>query len=117
MRPAREFRDVAQLVVGGLAARLHLTVDHLEDLQIALGELLARHDDESPLTLELSFDDERLQAAIGPFDHDLLAEELADEHGLGLRRVLAALLDDVELDARDDGGWLRLTKALDRAAA
>jgi anti-sigma regulatory factor (Ser/Thr protein kinase) len=117
MRPAREFRDVAQLVVGGIAARLQLTVEHLEDLQIALGELLARHDEESALTLELGFDDERLEAAIGPFDHDWLAEQLSDDDGLGLRRVLAALLDDVELDARDDGGWLRLTKALDRATA
>jgi anti-sigma regulatory factor (Ser/Thr protein kinase) len=116
MRPAREFRDVAQLVVGGVAARLELTVEHLEDLEIALGELLARHDDESPLTLELSFDEERLEATVGPFDHDALASELEDGHGLGLRRVLSALVDGAELDTRDGEGWLRLTKVIEREA-
>ena len=36
----RRYYDVAHLVVGGLAARLDLTVDTLADLQTALDGLL-----------------------------------------------------------------------------
>jgi len=43
--PAQEdFRPIVHLVVGGLAARLDLTFDTLEDVQLALGALLARLD-------------------------------------------------------------------------
>jgi len=45
--PAQEdFRPIVHLVVGGLAVRLDLTMDALEDLQVALDALLARRDDE-----------------------------------------------------------------------
>ena len=36
----REFHGVAHLVVGGLGSRLDLTIEHLEDLQLALEALL-----------------------------------------------------------------------------
>jgi|GraSoiStandDraft_41_1057321.scaffolds.fasta_scaffold57593_3 hypothetical protein len=52
--PGREFRDVAHFVLGGLASRVQLTVEHLEDLQIALGEVLACHGGEGALTLEVA---------------------------------------------------------------
>src|ERR671937_527088 len=116
LRPARAFPDVAQLVLGGLVARLHLTVEQLEDLEIAVGELLARQDDETPLTVALTFDDERLEAQIGPLDHESVATELEEKEGLGLRRVLGALVDDTELVMREDGGGLRPNKALAREA-
>jgi hypothetical protein len=37
-----EFRGVASFVLGGLAARLNLTIESLEDIQLALDALLAR---------------------------------------------------------------------------
>ena len=39
---AREFHNVAHLVLAGLALRLNLTIETLEDLQIALGAVLDR---------------------------------------------------------------------------
>ena len=45
--PAQEdFHPVAHLVVGGLAARLELTYEQLEDLQVAVDALLGCRDDE-----------------------------------------------------------------------
>ena len=39
-----EFHRVAHLVLGGLAVRLDLTIENLEDLQLALDAILARTD-------------------------------------------------------------------------
>ena len=112
--PAREFHDVAHLVLGGLGSRLHLTVEDLEDLQIALGELLARQSRTAPVTLEVVVEDEHLNAAVGPFDPDSLVLHLEEQEGIGLRRVLEAVVDQIGVTERDGAGWVRLTKTLHR---
>lgn len=109
----REFRDVAHFVLGGLASRLHLTVEHLEDLQIALGEALACSSGEDALTLEVVVGEGRLETLVGPFDHDALVDELdSHEKEPGLRRVLETVVDDVEVTSRDGAGWIRFAKNL-----
>jgi anti-sigma regulatory factor (Ser/Thr protein kinase) len=108
--PAQEdFRPIVHLVVGGLAARLDLTFDTLEDVQLALGALLARREDERDvvLTLELG---ETVRITLGPFEAAALADLEEDGSGLGLRRVLDTVCDTVEVDKRDDGAWVELTK-------
>jgi transcription antitermination factor NusG len=108
--PAQEdFRPIVHLVVGGLAARLDLTFDTLEDVQLALGALLARREDERDvvLTLELG---ETVRITLGPFEDAALADLEKDGDGLGLRRVLETVCDTVEVDTRDDGVWVELTK-------
>jgi anti-sigma regulatory factor (Ser/Thr protein kinase) len=108
--PAQEdFRPIVHLVVGGLAARLDLTFDTLEDVQLALGALLARREDERDvvLTLELG---ETVRITLGPFEAAALADLEEDGSGLGLRRVLGTVCDTVEVDKRDDGAWVELTK-------
>ena len=42
----RDFHRVAHLVLGGLAVRLNLTFEHLEDLQLALDGLLDHQSEE-----------------------------------------------------------------------
>jgi hypothetical protein len=106
--PSRpDYHRVAHLVVGGLAARLQLTLETLEDLQLALDAILDRTDGEQPLTLALSLDDGTLETRVGPVD-DALRAELTRESGdeLGLRRVLETTVDSVDLDGDD----IRLTK-------
>jgi hypothetical protein len=39
-----EFHRVAHLVLGGLAVRLNLTIENLEDLELALDAILGRTD-------------------------------------------------------------------------
>ena len=109
--PAQEdFRPIVHLVVGGLAARLDLTFDTLEDVQLALGALLARRDDERDVVVTLELGD-TVRITLGPFEAGALADlEQEEGDGLGLRRVLDTVCDTVEVDKRDDGAWVELTK-------
>ncbi len=110
----REFHAVAHLVLGGLAARLNLTVETLDDVQVALDALLERRDGEEPVTLEIRLLGDQLETVVGPFgSHSLRADlEPGADGELGLRRVLETVAGDVELDERDGEAWVRLTKTL-----
>jgi hypothetical protein len=104
-----EFRPIAHLVTGGLALRLDVTYDDLEDLQVGIESLLALRDDPDELIVSLSADDGVLHATVGPFAPELLAAAEADG-GLDLRRVLDTVCDRHQLVERDDGAWVELTK-------
>jgi hypothetical protein len=45
------FHRVAHLVLGGLAVRLDLSYEHLEDLELALDALLERSQDDAEVTV------------------------------------------------------------------
>jgi hypothetical protein len=109
--PAQEdFRHVAHLVVGGIAARRELTYEDLEDLQVAFDAVLGCREDEDDVVLSLRMDDHHLFASIGPFTPDALALLDQDNGGLPLRRVLDTVCDDVEVNARDGGSWVDFSK-------
>jgi hypothetical protein len=106
----RDFRPVAHLVLGGLATRLELTYDVLDDIETALDELLERRELDADVTLSLRLDDDALVTTVGPFA-GRVAEELRETgDGLGLRRVLDTVVDDVRLSERDGAQWVELTK-------
>ncbi len=104
VRASRRFYDVAHLVVGGLAARLDLTVDNLADLQLALAGLLPRTDGDGELTVALRMEDATLAGRIGPFAAESLRRELAREggDGYGTHHVLEAVFDSYRLDEDRD---------------
>jgi len=108
----RDFHRVAHLVLGGLAVRLDLTIENLEDLQIALDTVLDRTDpDAGEITVRIRPGDGELQAVVGPLTERLLDEiESESENGLGIRRVLESTVEDVHVD----GEWVRLTKKVRR---
>jgi hypothetical protein len=109
--PAQEdFRPVAHLVVGGLAARRELTYDVLEDLQVAFDALLACRDDEGEIVVSLSVDDGELRASVGPFTADAIAQLDRDPGELPLRRVLETVCDSVTVAERDGASWVDLRK-------
>ena len=109
----RPFFGVAHLVVGGLAVRLDLSYDQLEDLQVALGELLEQRETEEEITLSVRVHDGVLYARVGPFDESLRAELARDSSdGVGLRRVLETVVDGIQVDDGDRGSWVELTKAV-----
>jgi anti-sigma regulatory factor (Ser/Thr protein kinase) len=112
--PEREFQRVAHLVLGGLAVRLNLTLEALEDLQLALDGLLDSGAAEEEVTLELSVVDGAIEASVGPFRARSVQRALdAKGDGVGLRRVLDTVVDHVEVEERDDGEWVQLTKRID----
>lgn len=109
--PAQEdFRPIAHLVAGGLGSRLDVTFDDLEDLQVAVETVLALRDDDGELTVVLSTEDGVLRASLGPFAADALQE--SDGDSLGLERVLETVCDSHEVELREDGAWVELTKRI-----
>ena len=110
--PAQEdFHPVAHLVVGGLAARLDLTYEQLEDLQVAVDALLGCRDDEGDVSVIVTVESDIVRTTVGPFAPHALAELERDSSELGLRRVLETVTDSVQVEERDGGTWVALTKA------
>jgi hypothetical protein len=108
-----EFRNVAHLVVGGLAVRLNLTFENLEDVQLALESLLARAAGE--VTVAVRLVDDGLGLRVGPFGCERLRAELDDDGSeVGLRRVLETVTDGVEVLDLEDGCWVQLRKQVER---
>ena len=109
--PAQEdFRPIVHLVFGGLAVRLDLTMDALDDLQVALDAILARRDDEGDVSVRVLIDDALLQATVGPLPHSILDDVERDGNEIGLRRVLETVCDTFELEDRNGETWVELTK-------
>jgi hypothetical protein len=110
----RALYTVAHLVLGGLGIRLNLTIEHLEDLQLALDTVLERVSDVEHVTIAVSVSEGKIETAIGPM-RDGVRDELAATEGedVGLRRILNALVDEVELTPREGGDWVKLTKAVE----
>ena len=100
----RHFSAVADLVVGGIAARHEVTLDVLDDLQLALDSLL-EHDetDERELEIVLRVADGTIEASVGPLAQTTAAA--LDEREGGGRRSRAAP------PARDDDGQRHAERA------
>jgi len=103
-----DFHRVAHLVLGGLAVRMDLTVENLEDLQIALDSILGRSEFEAgDITVRMALRDGALETRVGPLPANVLDEiEREQDNELSLRRVLESTVDDVHVD----GDSVSLTK-------
>jgi len=108
------YHGVALLVVGGLAARLDVSYEQLEDLQLALESVLENggYARTSEVTVELDVQDHGLAMIVGPLDGSVLKSDLEDQRDdrLSLGRLLGTLVEDVSVESREDGDWLRLQK-------
>ena len=110
--PAEEdFRPIAHLVTGGLAMRLDVTYDDLDDLQVGIEALLTLREDMDDLVVSLSADAGVLRASLGPFPPEKV-NETDSAGGLDLRRVLETVCDTHEVEERDGAAWVELTKRL-----
>jgi hypothetical protein len=114
----RPFFAVARLVLAGLATRLDVTVEHLEDLELALDGLLERRDGGQQITLSLEVEGDEFVASIGPFHGSELRTELESDPGDGvsLRRLLDAVVDRYAVSDREDGAWVELGKRFQRGS-
>jgi anti-sigma regulatory factor (Ser/Thr protein kinase) len=110
------FFSVAHLVVGGLAVRLNLSFDQLEDVQVALAELLEQRESDEEITISVQITGDVIEVEIGPFDETLtseLARAEADEDEVGLRRVLETVVDEIEVTERGGKPWIALRKRVE----
>jgi hypothetical protein len=110
----RALYSVAHLVLSGLGIRLNLTIEHLEDLQLAVDAVLERSREEEHVTIAVRVSGGKLETLIGPMRDGVRAELAAPEgEDVGLRRILDALVDEVELTERDGDDWLKLSKKVE----
>ena len=116
----RPYHGVVRLVLGGLAARLDLPYETLEDVQLAVDTILANeaYAAGEQVNVELELDGTTLEIAVGPLETDALSVDLDTSdatRGVPLGRLLAATMGGHEIEARDGDGWLRLRKTLETA--
>jgi hypothetical protein len=101
-------------VVGGLAARLELSYEHLEDLQLALESVLDSEGfvDGNEVTVHLEVTPESIVMGIGPIDPEMVRDALERRGGadITLSRLLSTLVEDVSIEAGETGTRLRLEK-------
>jgi hypothetical protein len=111
--PADEaFHGVAHLVLGGLAVRLDLTFEHLEDLELALDALLEQAAADRELTVRVHVLDRELRTVVGPFSAVRTQLDQGGDGSLNLRRILGTVCDSVEIEERDGSQWVELTKRM-----
>src|SRR5215210_1395528 len=115
----RPFSAVAGLVVGGMAARHDVTLEDLDDVQLALDALLEHEEDEEgQLTVSLRIASDSIEAAVGPVGASTAAELEQDVGaGVGLRRVLETVVDEITLGRREGAAWVELRKGYALAGA
>ncbi len=113
---ARPYHGVVRLVMGGLAARLELPYEYLEDLQLAVEGLLASEDSAAgdEVTMEVRLLPGSLEVVVGPLAGERLdasLEAASDEsEGVGLHRLLTTVTGGFEVERRDGGEWIRFRK-------
>jgi hypothetical protein len=109
------FHEVAHLVLGGVAARLNLGFESLDDLETALDAVLERAAEDGDVTVKLQLGEHAIHASVGPFASDRLRAELDRDptEAVNLRRILDTVVDRFEV--REDG-WLELTKQVEKEA-
>jgi hypothetical protein len=112
-----QYYSVARLVVGGLAAPLQMSYDALDDLQLAISSLLDNEDlpGGEELELRLQVGGDRMDATLGSFPASSVEgafdRTTAGDGGLGLRKLLDTIVDEVEVTPDSNGQeWVRLTK-------
>jgi hypothetical protein len=107
------FHEVAHLVLGGVAARLELTFESLDDLETALDAVLERSGNQGDVTVKLRIEDGSIRAAVGPLAVERLRPELERDPGdaVTLRRILDTVVDAYDLD---QDGWLELRKRVEQ---
>jgi hypothetical protein len=99
---------IVRLFVGGLAARLDLGYETMDDLQLALESVLLDAELGPEITVEARIDGDAVSLTIGPLERDPLGDDGSEPGALELRQLLTALVARSESSARDDGCWLRL---------
>ena len=116
----RPYWGVVRLVVGGLAARLDLAYDALEDVQLALESLLVNdaYAAAPTATIEVAVDGGALSVLVGPLRAGRLDDDLARDDaaaGVGLGRLLTTVMGGYDVERRDGAEWVRMRKDLERA--
>jgi hypothetical protein len=104
----RRYIGIVRLFVGGLAARLGLGYETMDDLQLALESVLGKSASNREIMLEARIEDDAVSILVGPLEGDPLQADVSRPDTPELERLLSALVSGAESISRDDGRWVRL---------
>ena len=103
----RAWEAVVRMVLGGIADRLDLGFDQLDDLQLAVERLLIEGDPKDPVSLSFELTERGVRARIGPLRDTALAEALQGPDPppgeLTLPRILSTVVDSYGVEEVSDG--------------
>jgi hypothetical protein len=99
--PASSFGAVGRLVLAGMASRSGLSVERIDELQLAFDTILRRPLAAEALSIRMRPEPEALSVRFGP----LL---VAGDERSDFERVLSALVDDVLTHETDGDVWVDL---------
>ena len=103
----RGWEPVFRLVLGGVADRLDLGFEDLDDIQLAVERLLAEAGTQESVHLSFEILPEGLRTRIGPLREHAIAEALQGPDPrpgeLGLRRILETVVDSFGVEIVDNG--------------
>jgi hypothetical protein len=116
----RAWDPVIRLVLGGIADRLDLGFEELDDLQLAVERLLAEARFEDKVTLSFEILERSVRVRIGPLLTGAVADALqgpeAKPGELTLGRILQTVVDSYGVEKVEDGHMVvRLEKAVRRS--
>ncbi len=108
---------MARLVLGGVADRLNLSFEDLDDLQLAVERLLIEAASQDTVMLRIDVVDHGVRVGVGPLAERTIADALqgpdAAPGELTLRRILQTVVDSFAVEEFPDGGIVvQLQKAV-----
>jgi hypothetical protein len=111
------WEPVVRLVLGGVADRLDLGFEDLDDIQLAVERLLAESGAQETVKLTFETSERGLRTRIGPLKQSAIAEALQGPPPppgeLSLRRILETVVDSYGVEHADGGELVvRLEKVL-----
>jgi hypothetical protein len=103
----RGWEPVFRLVLGGVADRLDLGFEDLDDIQLAVERLLAEAGSQTTVNLAFDILPEGLRTRIGPLRERTIADALQGPEArpgeLTLRRILETVVDSFGIEVVEDG--------------
>jgi hypothetical protein len=116
-----QWAPLVRLNIGGVAVTAELQLNEIEDLRIAVEQLLLHASSRSYCQLRFSVMSTSLRIEVGPLRSDIIAQGLQNETAEGafldLRHVLQVLVDAFGVTQVDgDEVWVRLEKVSSRRA-
>lgn len=112
----KRWAPLVRLVIGGVASTTNMSLVDIEDLRIAVEQLLYHAAKEDSVRLRFSFADHSLRVEIGALKSEVIAKALQteDDQWTDLRHVLGVLVDSFGVTAVDgESVWVRLEKSYD----
>ena len=113
----REWHAVARLVLGGVADRMNLSYEDLDDLQLAVERLLVEAASQDTVQMRIDVVEHGVRVGVGPLVERTIADALqspdSEPGELTLRRILQTVVDSFGVEEHAEGGIIvRLQKAV-----